>query len=133
MGLRKKIKEQVAIRAKERCEYCLSKQEDSFLRFHIDHIIAIKHGGSNELINLAFACPHCNQNKGSDLATYLEGIGVQEIFNPRLHDWNDHFTIEEGLIHGLTQTGTATEKLLKFNDVERVIIRRILQEAGSFP
>lgn len=133
MALRKKIKEQVAIRSKGRCEYCLSKQEDSFLRFHVDHIIAIKHGGSNELTNLAFACPHCNQNKGSDLATYLEGIGVQEVFNPRLHNWIDHFVIEGGLIFGLTQIGRATEKLLKFNDVERVIIRRILLEAGSFP
>lgn len=133
MASRKNIREQVARRAEGKCEYCLSKEENSFLRFHIDHIIAKKHGGKNELTNLAFACPHCNQNKGSDLTTFLEGIGVQQIFNPRLHDWNDHFMIEEGLIHGLTPIGAATEKLLKFNDVERVIIRRILQEAGSFP
>ena len=32
-------------RAQHCCEYCLLSDEDSFLPFEIDHIIAEKHGG----------------------------------------------------------------------------------------
>ena len=47
-------------RAGERCEYCGFLQEFSGLRFHIEHIVARQHGGSDESSNLALACPECN-------------------------------------------------------------------------
>lgn len=37
--------------------------------FHIEHIIARKHGGATDEENLALACPHCNGYKGTDIAT----------------------------------------------------------------
>jgi 5-methylcytosine-specific restriction endonuclease McrA len=44
-------------RASDRCEYCGLRQIDSpFRTFHIDHIIARKHGGSDRPSNLVLAC-----------------------------------------------------------------------------
>ncbi len=60
----------VASRAQNRCEYCRLHQEDMFIAFEIDHIVSLKHGGGNEYDNLAYACPHCNQHKDSDLTTF---------------------------------------------------------------
>lgn len=61
----KEIRIKVAERASFRCEYCKVHEEDSFLPFQVEHIISLKHGGGNEITNLALACPHCNQNKGT--------------------------------------------------------------------
>ncbi len=52
------VRTQVAERAFYRCEYRLIKEEDSFFPFHVDHVMARKHGGSDALDNLAYACPH---------------------------------------------------------------------------
>jgi hypothetical protein len=35
--------------------------------FSIDHVMAVKHGGSDGLENLALACLHRNRHKGTDL------------------------------------------------------------------
>ncbi len=51
-----KTRQLVAQRAEFRCEYCLIHEEDTFFGCEIDHIISKKHGGSNELENLAYAC-----------------------------------------------------------------------------
>ena len=63
---------EIAKRAKNCCEYCRVHEDDMFIGFEIDHIIAHKHGGGNEVENLAYACPHCNQHKGSDLVTFID-------------------------------------------------------------
>ncbi len=60
----------IALRAMDCCEYCQIHEDFMFLAFEIDHIISIKHGGGNEIANLAYACPHCNQHKGTDLTTF---------------------------------------------------------------
>src|SRR5258705_9203816 len=53
-------------RARNRCEYCQLKQEDSPLaQLHVEHIIPRVHGGGDELSNLAFACIDCNLHKGT--------------------------------------------------------------------
>ena len=62
----------IAQRADHRCEYCRIHEDDLFLAFEIDHIISVKHGGGNELGNLAYACAHFNHHKGSDLTTFLD-------------------------------------------------------------
>ncbi len=128
------IRDQVAERAGYRCEYCRIKEEDSFLRFHIDHIISQKHGGGNELENLAYCCPHCNQHKGTDITTFVDTYdNLVPLFNPRKEDWFQHFRMVEGEIVALTEIGKATVKLLQLNNAERLIIREILQEVGALP
>jgi hypothetical protein len=48
------IRERVGRRAGSRCEYCgIRESDDPVMRFHVEHIRARKHGGTNELSNLA--------------------------------------------------------------------------------
>ena|SRR5688572_25389541 len=112
-------------RAKGHCEYCRMRQEqDALYRFHIEHIVARQHGGSDESENLALACHHCNENKGTNLA----GIdplssAVTHLFHPRRDLWQDHFELRDGLVMGMTAIGRTTAALLKMNDPGRVELR----------
>lgn len=45
------------------CIYCGSHPPSAIL--HIDHIIAVVNGGTNDLDNLVTACQRCNQGKGA--------------------------------------------------------------------
>ncbi len=51
-------RELVRLRAGDRCEYCLHRQEDAETTHHIEHIVAKQHLGSDDLSNLALACIH---------------------------------------------------------------------------
>ena len=55
-----RTRQQVRRRAEGRCEYCLVHEDDSYVSYQVDHILARKHGGGNTLENLAFACVLCN-------------------------------------------------------------------------
>lgn len=123
----------VARRANHCCEYCRVSEEDHFLGFQIDHVIAIKHGGTNDVDNLAYCCPHCNQNKGTDLATLVPSGDIVPLFNPRKQTWSEHFSIDDGFILAKTSTGEGTISLLKLNDPDRLILRRVLEEAKRYP
>ncbi|WP_020594600.1 HNH endonuclease [Spirosoma panaciterrae] len=123
----------VAQRAEYRCEYCRVHEDDLFLAFEIDHIISVKHGGGNELENLAYACPHCNNHKGSDLTTFLDSYDdIVILFNPRKHKWPTHFDAHNGEIIPKTRIGQATVKVLQLNDPDRVILRQLLTQAGRY-
>lgn len=127
-------RQEVAKRAKHRCEYCRLHDDDLFLSFELDHIIAVKHGGTDESENLAYACPHCNQHKGSDLVTLLENPDVFiPLFNPRKQLWEEHFQVSEGEIMPRTETGRATIKLLQLNTPDLLILRKLLQDIGRYP
>ncbi len=122
-----KIRQFVAKRANFCCEYCQFQEEDRFIAFEIDHIASLKHGGGNELENLAYVCAHCNQHKGTDLATFIDEYeNLVPLFNPRKQLWQEHFYIENGLVLDKTLVGKATIKLLKMNDVDLIILRQLL-------
>lgn len=128
------IRSKVALRAAHRCEYCQIHEEDMFLSFEIDHVIALKHGGSNEIDNLAYSCPHCNQHKGSDIATYDPATDtIIPLYNPRKQIWKEHFSTSDGLIEGVSITGISTIKLLKLNDIDLVILRKLLSDVKRYP
>jgi 5-methylcytosine-specific restriction endonuclease McrA len=122
----------VANRAKFRCEYCQIHSDDMFLSFEIDHVIPIKHGGTNAIENLAFACPHCNQHKGSDFATVL-GDEIVRLFNPRIDQWSKHFETANGEIFPKSRIGEASLKIFRFNQPDLLILRQILNEEGRYP
>lgn len=118
-------------RAGNRCEYCRLPQEFSGLRFHVEHIIARQHRGTNDADNLALACPECNCHKGTNLSGVDPDTGkVTELFHPRHDRWADHFTIVEGSIIGKTSAGRATVWLLEMNSGERLRIRQRLLRLG---
>ena len=124
----------VASRAQNRCEYCRLHQEDMFIAFEIDHIVSLKHGGGNEYDNLAYACPHCNQHKGSDLTTFLESYDdIVVLYNPRKHVWSEHFEAIDGEIIPLTRIGQACVKIFRFNEPDLIILRQILTQVGRYP
>jgi hypothetical protein len=129
-----KLKDLVPKRANFRCEYCRLSAHHSYFPFHIEHIISIKHGGKTLSLNLAYACPLCNLNKGSDIATFLNNPDVfVRFFNPRTDNWDEHFYVEDtGLIIPKSSIGAATIKILKFNHPDSIIERSEMIRFGSF-
>ena len=108
-------------------------EEDMFLSFEIDHIISTKHGGGNEIDNLAYACPHCNNHKGSDLTTFLESYDdIVVLFNPRRHKWVEHFDVIDGEIMAKTRIGQASTKIFRFNEPDLIILRQLLVQSGRY-
>lgn len=118
-------------RAGNRCEYCHLPQEFSGLRFHVEHIVARQHRGTDDVGNLALACPECNCHKGTTLTGVDPGTGqVTPLFHPRRDHWSDHFTVNEGSIVGKTPTGRATAPLLELNNDEPLRLRQELARLG---
>jgi 5-methylcytosine-specific restriction endonuclease McrA len=119
------VRTRVRIRAGNRCEYCGLKQErEPFYRFHIEHIVARQHDGTDEFDNLALACYYCNGHKG----TNLSGIDpttrqIVPLFNPRTDRWDEHFAVRDAIVCGLSPIGRATIRLLKMNAPERLELR----------
>ncbi|MCB0534097.1 MAG: HNH endonuclease [Lewinellaceae bacterium] len=129
----KNLRAAVAIRADYRCEYCRMPEFAALIKFHVEHIISIKHGGKSTLDNLAYACPICNSNKGTDVGTVLEKEETfVRFFNPRKHSWSDHFYLKKGRIQSKSPIGLATIKILDFNKPERILERRELIAAGAY-
>ncbi len=125
------IREQVRRRAGGCCEYCGIPEEAQLYPFHVEHIIAIKHGGSADLGNLAWSCFDCNVAKGTDIASYDEETGnLTPLYHPRQQSWSEHFEIQDGRIIGITPVGRVTVRLLKLNLGGRVVDRQVLLEAG---
>ena len=82
-------------RAGDRCEYCqLDSGSFPYIPFHIEHIIARKHGGQSIAENLALSCHKCNLHKGPNLSGFDAKLGVVSLRNPRLQDWDEHFRME---------------------------------------
>ena len=112
-------------RAGLRCEYCHLLQNDSPLAvLHIEHIIPKAHGGNDALDNLALACIDCNLHKG----TNLTGIDPQtqvvlELFHPRRHRWDDHFSWRGIYIAGKTGIGRTTIRVLGMNSEDQLGLR----------
>lgn len=128
------VKSEVALRAGYRCEYCQRLEDDSFIKYQIDHIISRKHGGKTLLENLAYSCPICNNSKGTDIGTILENEDILiRLFNPRKHNWFDHFDVIEAIISAKTEIGAATIKVLDLNNINRILERQDLIAAGLYP
>ncbi len=122
------LKQYVRQRAGFRCEYCLIQESElAEIVFHIEHIIAIKHGGSDESENLGLACDRCNFHKGPNLAG-IDHVSAQlvPLFNPRNDDWNQHFENSGYEILGKTAIGRATAQVLNFNSPRRILLRQLL-------
>lgn len=115
-------------RAEHRCEYCRRHQRHSPLTPHqIEHIVPKKHGGSEQLDNLALACLSCNLHKGPNLAGLDPQSGrLTELFNPRVQYWAEHFDLEGAMLIGLTPIGRATVAVLNMNADQLVSLRTAL-------
>ena len=119
------VRAQVRTRASHRCEYCLRDGDDSMLvPLQIEHIIPRKHGGTDDLDNLAIACVRCNLHKGSNLTGIDPHDGkIQALFHPRRQRWSDHFRLDGPYIVGKTAIGRTTARVLEMNSSEQILRR----------
>jgi hypothetical protein len=128
-----KTREEVRRQAGGKCEYCHLPERFSPLRFQVDHVVAKKHRGGEEIDNLAWSCADCNAHKGADLSSVNPETGrLERLFNPRTDHWAEHFSWEHGLLRAKTPVGRVTVALLQINRVERVALRLELIEGGLF-
>ncbi len=127
------LRRRVRDRAGNRCEYCgLLQRHAPFALFHIDHIIPCQHGGTDNPSNLALACFRCNLHKGPNLTSIDPVTGnMARLFNPRQDAWNEHFTLRNVQIVGLTPIGRATVRALSMNAAERMQLRAELMAQGE--
>lgn len=124
----------VESRANLLCEYCLIHQDDTYLGCQIDHIIAEKHGGRTNPENLGYACAVCNRAKGTDIGSISPDTDVfVRFFNPRSDRWSEHFLLNGVVIEPRTPIGAATERILRFNDRDRLLERAALLRIGRYP
>jgi hypothetical protein len=101
------------------------------LRFQIDHVVAQKHRGPTTIENLAWACADCNSYKGTDLAGIDPPTGkLERLYNPRLDQWEEHFTWKGPVLLGRTAIGRVTIAVLQINREVRVELRRELIASG---
>lgn len=121
-------------RASSRCEYCRLAQEGQEATFHIDHIIPRSLGGETEAENLALACVSFSLRKAAR-QNYIDPKTGKEIplYNPRCHDWHDHFKWESEFIIGITPAGRATVMALNMNRLLALAIRREEMALGRHP
>ena len=118
-------------RAAGRCEYCHFPEAVSELPFHIDHIIAEKHGGLTEAANLAWACFSYNLRKGPNIAGLDPVSGeLTRLFHPRFDHWAGHFEGPGAWLHGKTAIGRTTIAVLGINDEDDVAVREALLVGG---
>lgn len=125
----------VRSRAGRRCEYCQIHEKDlPFYPFHVEHVIARKHLGTDELDNLCWSCHQCNLAKASNLTGRDFATGrIVRLFNPRLDRWKRHFQWNGPRLEGKTARGRATIFVLNINTDRRLDLRRLLISAGRFP
>jgi hypothetical protein len=128
-----KLRELVRTRADNRCEYCGLRQEHApFASFQIEHIRAVQHGGGDHPENLALACQRCNAFKGPNLTGIDPETGeIEQLFDPRHHDWQMHFCLNGPAVVGLTATGRATVRVLCMNEERRIVLRQQLMDNGE--
>lgn len=135
MSISKEQRRLVRQRAGNCCEYCRLSQNGRLARFHVDNILAIKHGGSDDDDNLCLACPECNTHKGSNVAA-LDPLtrDATKFYDPRQQRWDDHFRINpDATLTGLTPEGRATVNVLRLNDEERLKQRLGELLSGDYP
>ena len=120
-------------RAGRRCEYCRLHQDDAdFSTFHVEHIIAKQHGGTDGDDNLCLACGECNWSKGPNLAGLIGGK-LYPLFHPRRQNWKRHFRWDQTILAGKTYSGRVTVQVLNINESSRVMLRENLLFEDRFP
>ena len=130
------LRERIALKAKNRCGYCLRTEELMGMRMTVDHIIPSAAGGTTTEDNLWLACRHCNEFKGVQTKARDPQTGeVVNLFNPRKQIWHEHFVWSENgtEIIGKTPCGRATVSALNMNNPKIVVARRMWVSAGWWP
>ena len=90
--------------------------------------------GSDDLDNLAWACPGCNLHKSNcQQAEDPVTKAIVRVFDPRKHEWSEHFTWNGYRIAGLTPIGRALVAAFDLNSSRRQRIRQAEETFDLFP
>lgn len=134
MAVPASLRRRVALRAKNRCEYCGLSELGQAATFHLDHVVPVVAGGATIFNNLALACIHCSLRKGARQKVKDPATGrLTPLFNPRQAQWNHHFRWSANEVVGITATGRATVGALALNSPEHQIIRSFEALLGRHP
>lgn len=57
----KKVKDEICLRDQFTCQYCAIQY--NYSQLVVDHIVALKNGGTNDYLNLCACCIRCNSHK----------------------------------------------------------------------
>jgi hypothetical protein len=102
--------------------------------FHVEHILPLSRGGTDDLNNLALCCPSCNLHKSDRTEAEDPDSDISiPLFNPRCDHWEEHFRWEDYHSVGRTPVGRATITALDFNHPRRVLIRHAEELLELFP
>jgi hypothetical protein len=122
------------------CQYCGAHPPEVIL--HVDHIMPVAAGGTNDSDNLTTACEACNQGKGcreltsvpEPLATKAARVaeaeeqlrGYQEIMSARAERLEDEkWQVAEILWPGCSENGADRRNLLS--------IKQFIEKIGLYP
>jgi hypothetical protein len=117
------------------CEYCRLGETDAVPSFQIEHIVPVKHRGTDDLDNLCLSCYQCNAFKGPNMAAADPITGTATfLFNPRKQKWDDHFQLNpDATLTGMTPEGRVTIEVMRINDEKRVAYRQLAMMMGEYP
>jgi hypothetical protein len=129
------LRQLVRMPAGQRCEYCrLPDRAAAAATFHVEHILAKQHGGSDDASNRCWSCHRCNLCKGPNLSGRDPLTGkIVRLFDPRRQVWKRHSEWLWAVLVGRTQIGRATIAVLNINDPHRIELRQILMNQGEWP
>ena len=129
-------RETVELRAGRRCEYCRAPQPATGICYHLEHVFPESLGGTDDVDNLALACPTCNYYKSNHLlGLNEEGLAGQPLFNPRKDQWDENFEFDRAKLKlkGKTAVGKGTINRLRMNDPMQIEARTLWVELGLYP
>ena len=130
------LKQEVAERARNCCEYCLSQLRFSPDPFSVEHVVPLAQGGSDEFSNLALACQGCNSRKYTAIEAIDPASGLRvPLFHPRRDIWTQHFVWSDdySLVVGVTPVGRGSVGRLELNRAGVVNLRIVLRDIGEHP
>jgi hypothetical protein len=129
-----RLRDHIARRAGNRCEYCGLSQVGQEATFHIDHVVPQSDGGPTILDNLALACVSCSLRKSARRSAIDPEAGEEvSLFNPRSQLWLEHFRWEGETVIPITAIGRATTAALALNRSVILAIRREELIRGRHP
>lgn len=106
-----------------RCGYCGVSEEDTGAELTIDHHRPQSCGGGNELGNLVYCCPKCNQCKGS--YWHKTNPPYTRLLHPQRDDFRVHLYEEpSGELVGKTLEGSFLIQRLHLNRPELTTYRQ---------
>lgn len=128
------IQRVVESRAGHRCEYCRMHQSLQGASFHVEHIAPLSLGGTDDLDNLAWACPGCNLKKSNRVTAVDPATGIEvRLLHPRRDHWEEHLAWQGYILVGLTPIGRALIAAFDLNYARRCRVRQAEELFGLFP